>query len=186
MTANLREQSFLGLLPALYIITTCFSHNQQVLFFFLANCSDHYLVAWDLGASVDRHSIVPSSKTVRPCSPYWTLEDNMVDGCSSAPHSQAAEGAIPHFCKQERKCSTLLWRRLSRTQALRGRVAPRGWLPMSGMKMRSLVGWPPNPHSIGDPPTAPHVDCCCQMNWWVVVRRVQMDVSTCLAFICTR
>ena len=23
---------------------------------------------------------------------------------------------------------------------------------------------PPTPHSIGDPPSAPHVCCCCQMN----------------------
>ena len=27
------------------------------------------------------------------------------------------------------------------------------------------------------PPTAPHICCCCQMNWWDVVRRVQMGVS---------
>jgi len=27
----------------------------------------------------------------------WTLEDNMVDRLFSAPHSQAAEEAIPHF-----------------------------------------------------------------------------------------
>jgi len=30
------------------------------------------------------------------------------------------------------------------------------------------------PHSIGYQPRAPHVSYCCQMNWWVVVRRVQM------------
>jgi len=30
-------------------------------------------------------------------------------------------------------------------------------------------------HSIDDLPTAPHV-CCCQMNWWDVVWRVQMGV----------
>jgi len=28
----------------------------------------------------------------------------------------------------------------------------------------SLGGYPPTPHSFGDPPTAPHVCCCCQMN----------------------
>ena len=31
-------------------------------------------------------------------------------------------------------------RRLSRIQALLGRVIPAGWVPVSGMKMRSLVG----------------------------------------------
>jgi len=44
------------------------------------------------------------------------------------------------------------------------------------LKCGVLWGCPSTPHSIGDPPTAPHV-CCCQMNWWVVMRRVQMGVS---------
>jgi len=47
----------------------------------------------------------------------------------------------------------------------------RGW------KYGVLWGFPPTPHSIGDLPTALHVCCYCQMNWWDVVRRVQMDVS---------
>ena len=38
-----------------------------------------------------------------------------------------------------------------------------GWVPVSVMKMRSLVGLS-TPHSIGNPPTAPHVRCCCQIN----------------------
>jgi len=53
------------------------------------------------------------------------------------------------------------------------------------MKMRSLVrltqgyleGWPPTPHSIGDPPNVRHVCCYCQRKWWVVVLRVQNGVS---------
>ena len=36
---------------------------------------------------------------------------------SSAPHSQAAEAAIPCLCKQERKCPTPVRRRLSWTHA---------------------------------------------------------------------
>jgi len=47
----------------------------------------------------------------------WTLEDNSLV-CSSAPHSQAAEEAIPYWHKQERKLPTPVRRRLSRTQAL--------------------------------------------------------------------
>ena len=59
--------------------------------------------------------------------------------CSSAQHSQAAEEAIPHLYKQERKRPTLVWRRWSRAQALLGMVIP-GYLPYSGIKVRSLVG----------------------------------------------
>ena len=89
------------------------------------------------------HSIVSSSKTVRLCSPWrgrwvghWRTTWPTV--CSSAPHSQAAEEAIPHLYKQERKHPTLVWRRLSRTQALLGRVI-RGDAGV-GNKVRSLVG----------------------------------------------
>ena len=97
--------------------------------------------------------------------------------CFSAPHSQAAEEAIPHLHKHERKRPTSVRRRLSQTQALLGRVTLGRWVPVSGMKMRVLCGCSPNPHSIGDPPTAPHVCCCCQIYWWDVARRVQMSVS---------
>ena len=62
--------------------------------------------------------------------------------CSSAPHSQAAEEAIPHLYKQERKRPTPVRQRLSRTQALLGRVIPGEWAPVPGIKMRSLVGLP--------------------------------------------
>jgi len=37
-----------------------------------------------------------------------------------APQSQTTEAAIPHLCKQEQKCPTLVRRRLSRTQAVTG------------------------------------------------------------------
>ena len=40
--------------------------------------------------------------------------------CSSSPHSQAAEGAMPHLCKQERKRPTPVRRRFSRTHAWQG------------------------------------------------------------------
>ena len=67
----------------------------------------------------------------------WTLEDNMVNVCSSAPHSQVAEQAISHLYKQERKRPTPVRRRLS--LAVLGRVIPRGLLPVSGMKSESAV-----------------------------------------------
>jgi len=66
---------------------------------------------------------------------------------------------------------------LSRKGALLGRVIPercRFWRWKCGV----FWGCPPTPHSFGDPPTAPHVCCFCrQMNWWDVVRQVQVDVS---------
>jgi len=91
------------------------------------------------------HSVVSSSITVRPCSPWggrwighWRTTWSTV--CSSAPHSQTAEEAIPHLYKQERKRPTPVRRRLSLTQALLGRVIPCVCVPVCGIKMRSLVG----------------------------------------------
>ena len=94
---------------------------------------------------------------------------------------------LTHLYKQERKRPIVVWRRFSRTQALLGRVIPgvdecRCW----GWKGGVLCGCPPTPHSIGDPPRAPHVCCCCQKNWWVYVPRVQMDVSIERPCVCTR
>ena len=93
------------------------------------------------------HSIVSSSRTVRPCSPcggrwigHWRKTWSTV--CSSETHSQAAEKAIPHLYKQERMLLTPVRRRFSRTQAPLGRVIPGGWVLVSGMKvilLRSLV-----------------------------------------------
>ena len=47
--------------------------------------------------------------------------------CPSAPHSQAAEEAIPHLYKQERKHPTPVRRRLSPTQAVLRRAIGWGW-----------------------------------------------------------
>ena len=98
----------------------------------------HYI----FGQVLSSHSIFSSFRIVRPCSPsgsqwigYWRT--TWSTACSSAPHSQAAEEAIPHLYKHERKCPTPVRRRLSRTHAILGRVI-RGGVP--GMKMRGLVG----------------------------------------------
>ena len=111
------------------------------------------------------HSVVLSSNAVMPCSPsggrligHWRTTWSTV--CSSAPHSQAAEEVMPHLYKQERKSPTLVRRRLNRTRLFWGGLI-RG------------VG----AHSIGNLPTAPYVCCCCQLNWWDVVQRVQIGVS---------
>jgi len=85
---------------------------------------------WISGQMFTSPSIVASSRTVRPCSPWrgrwighWRTTRSTV--CSSAPHSQAAEEAIPHLYKQEEwKRPTPLRRLLSRTQAVFGSVIP--------------------------------------------------------------
>ena len=130
------------------------------------------------GQVMSSHSVVSSSRTVRPCSAWggrcighWRTIWSTV--CSSSPHSQAAEEAIPHLYKQERKGPTLVRRRLNRTQALLGRVIPGVCVPVSGIKSGVLWGCPTTPRSIDDPPTALHVCCCCQRSWWVVVRQAK-------------
>jgi len=70
--------------------------------------------------------------------------------CSSPLHSQAAEGAMLHLCKQERKRSTPVWRRISWTHAILGRAISWGRVPVSGMKL-------PNPCSVVQPLCIPSV-----------------------------
>jgi len=124
------------------------------------------------------HSVVSSSRTVRPCSPWgcrwighWRTTWSTV---CSAPNSQAAEEAIP-ICT-------------GRSGNVRHQCGAGPRLFLGGsfwvcvyrcleLKCWVLWGCPPTPRSIDDPPTVPHVCCCCQKNWWVVGRRVQMCVS---------
>ena len=58
--------------------------------------------------------------------------------CSEAPHSQFGEGARPHLCMDEWNRPTPVRRRLSLTQAARGKPIPTGLAPVSGTKPRSL------------------------------------------------
>ena len=46
---------------------------------------------------------------------------------------------LAHFCKQERKVPTPVPRRLNRIYAVLAKAIPGGWVPISGMKLRSLV-----------------------------------------------
>ena len=77
--------------------------------------------------------------------------------CSSALHSQVAEGAS-HLCDQERQRPPPVPRRFSRTHAVFGSAIPRRWMPVSEVKARSFVVLCKLPHSIGDPPRVPHAD----------------------------
>jgi len=69
----------------------------------------------------------------------WTLED-MVDGLFFCATLTGRRGGYTPFVQAERKHLTPVQRQLSQTQALLGRVILGGWVMVSGMKMRSLVG----------------------------------------------
>ena len=90
-----------------------------------------------------RQHRVSSSKIIRPCAPCgaqcmehairtWSAV------CSDAPHSQFGEGARFHLCMDEWNCPTPVRRRLSLTQAARGKPIPTGLAPVLGTKARSL------------------------------------------------
>ena len=104
----------------------------------LLHCLDQMLAVM----SLSQHQ-VSSSKTVRPRAPCgaqcmghavrtWSAV------CSEAQHSQFGEGARPHLCMDEWNWPTPVRRRLSLTQADRGKPIPTGLAPVSGTKARSL------------------------------------------------
>ena len=72
---------------------------------------------------------VSSSKTVRPRAPCGArcmghIVSTWSVVCSEAPHSQFGEGARPHLCMDEWDRPTPVRRRLSLTQASRGKPDP--------------------------------------------------------------
>ena len=98
---------------------------------------------------------VSSSKTVKPRAPCgarcighavrtWSAV------CSEAPHSQFGEGARPHLCMDEWNRPTPVRRRLSLTQAARGKPIPTGLAPVPRTKARSLEAPHSTPFSICD------------------------------------
>ena len=103
--------------------TKNFLYSSILMVHFLSSSFDPVVqtTAWPheiSGQMLSRHSIASSSRTVRPCSPWggrwvghWKTTGSTV--CSSVPHSQAAEEAIPHLYnhKKERKRPTLVRRR---------------------------------------------------------------------------
>ena len=86
---------------------------------------------------------VSSSKTVRPRAPCGArcigyAVRTWFAVCSEAPHSQFGEGARPHLCMEKWNHPTPVRRRLSLTQATRGKLIPTGLAPVPGTKTRSL------------------------------------------------
>ena len=98
---------------------------------------------------------VSSSKTVRPRTPCgarcighavrtWSAV------YSEAPHLQLGEAARPHLCIDEWNCPTPVRRRLSLTQAARGKPIPTGLAPVPGTKTRTWKHLHSTPFSICD------------------------------------
>ena len=86
---------------------------------------------------------VSSSKTVRPRAPCGArcirhAVSTWSAVCSEALHSQFGEGARPHLCIDKWNRPTPVRRRLSLTQAARGKPIPTGLAPVSGTKALSL------------------------------------------------
>ena len=104
----------------------------------LLHCRDQMLALM----SLSQHR-VSSSKTVRPRAPCGArcighAVSTWFAVCSEAPHSQFGEGARPHLCMDEWNRPTPVRRRLSLTQAARGKPIPTGLALASGTKARSL------------------------------------------------
>ena len=92
--------------------------------------------------SLSQHRVL-SSKTVRPRAPCGArcighAVNTWSAVCSEAPQLQFGEGARPHLCMDKWNCPTPVRRRLSLTQAPRGKPIPTGLAPVSGTKARSL------------------------------------------------
>ena len=94
----------------------------------------NWLAALNLGAGVEQPLIVVIRNR-------QAMQRSMPDGLDSEGQhgqrsvllrrkSQAAEGAIIHLCRQDRKRPRRIWRRSSRNRAL-SRAIPKGWVPMS-------------------------------------------------------
>ena len=82
----------------------------------------------------------------------WTLDDNMVDGLFFCATLTSRRGGHTSFVQAG-----------AETSDTGAEAVERGCIPVSGINERSLVDCPPIPRSIDDPPTAPHVCCCCQI-----------------------
>ena len=70
--------------------------------------------------------------------------------CSEAPYSQFGEGARPHLCMDEWNRPTPVRRRLSLTQAARGKPIPTGLAPVPGTKHGAWKHFHSTPFSICD------------------------------------
>ena len=158
--------------------------SQQFSFFWASSSFIHCLAALDFGAGVEQPFgclIVQNRQVVQSIgrSMDWTLKDNMVDGLVFWATLTGSRGGHTPFVQVGVETSDTGAEAVepdpgSSWEGHSGRVC----VPVSGMKMRVLWSCPPTLRSIDDPPTAPHVCCCCQITWWIAVRWAEMGVST--------
>jgi len=150
-------------------------HHNRLSQFFQSTAWPHYIS----GQVLSSRSIVSSSRTVRLCS-MWrsmerTLEDNNGQRFDLRCHTHKPQkephpicvnrsGNVRHRCGGDWAGPTLFFA---------GPFQEGG----TEIKVRSLVVLSNFPRFIGDPPKARHFCYCRQMNWWVVVEQVQTDVS---------
>ena len=104
----------------------------------LLHCLDQMLAVM----SLSQHW-VSSSKTIRhraPCGAQCIghAVSTWPEVCSEAPHLQFGEGAQAHLCMDKWNHPTPICRRLSLTQAARGKPIPIGLALVSGTQARSL------------------------------------------------
>jgi len=160
-------------------------YSITVLFFasFWARCWNHCLAALGLGTGAEQQFCCLNVQNSQAMlfmgrSMDWTLEDNMVDGLFFCATLTGRRGGHTSFVQAGAETSD--------TGAVAVKPDPRtsweGHIRVGGCRCRGWkcgVLWccPSIPHSIGDPPTAPHVSCRCQMNGWDVVRAVQTGAS---------
>ena len=103
----------------------------------LLHCLNHMLAV----VLLSQHRI-SSSKTISPRAPCGArfighAVSTWFAVCSESPHSQFCEDARPHLCMDEWNCPTPVRRRLSFTQAARGKPIPTGLAPVPGTTGRS-------------------------------------------------
>jgi len=118
------------------------------------------------GQVLSSHSVVSSSRTVRPCSPWG------IDGLDSGGR-HGRRFVLSHTHRLQRRPYPICTGRSGnvRHRCGGGWAGPRFFLggPFRvcvyrclELKCGVLWGCPPTPRSINDLPTAPHVRCCCQ------------------------
>ena len=103
---------------------------------------------------LSQHRVSPS-KTVRPRAPCGArcighAVSTWSAVCSEAPHSQFGEGARSHLCMDKWNRPTPVRRRLSLTQAARGKPISTALAPVSGTKHGAWKHFRSTPFSICD------------------------------------
>jgi len=113
--------------------------------FFRASSSNHCLAAPAIGADVDQpfdSLIVQNRQAMQSIgrSMDWTLEDNMVDGLFFCTTLTGRRGSHTSFVQAGAETSDTGAEAVKPDPGSSWEGHSGGWVPVSGMKMRSLVG----------------------------------------------